>query len=149
MIYDFFGKSLNQLWMHSPFPYITVVYAFFFFFRVFFSFASFFLRHFFFCFFFSFASFFLFIMVLIILSNSSISSMSHQLIIDSSASPSDNIISLSYSMPPFSANLFALFNSLAHCSTMHCMLFSANSHHRKGIWEKQIWKNLIYQIKVH
>ena len=32
-----------------------------------------------------------------------------QLIIDSCASPSDSLISLSYSMPDFSANLFGLF----------------------------------------
>ena len=34
---------------------------------------------------------------------------SHQLIIDSCAYAPDNLISLSYSMPAFSANLFGLF----------------------------------------
>ena len=33
----------------------------------------------------------------------------HHLIIDSCASPSDNLISISYSMPAFSANSFGLF----------------------------------------
>ena len=52
---------------------------------------------------------------------------SHQLIVESCASPFNNLISLDYSMPVFSANSFGLFNDWLHM-TYHIMVkFSARN----------------------
>ena len=49
--------------------------------------------------------------------------LSIQLIVKLYASPSDNLISLSYSMPVFSANLFGLFLLLTRKVDLHIFSF--------------------------
>ena len=51
---------------------------------------------------------------------------SHQLIVELCTSPSDNLISLSYLMPAFSANLFGLFNLKFTGKSKVCRFVFAN-----------------------
>ena len=118
----FVKKTSSFLFFLCLFSFVSFSFASFFF-CVFFSFASLFLSSlFFFCVFFSFASFFslasfillrLFFFCVYFSFSSFYYGFDHfehlEFIIDSCASPSDNPISLRYSMPAFSANSFGLF----------------------------------------